>query len=62
MLRADKLLCMIVFSVIPVYIITFLWNQKGLYISRRIQKEKSNEFFHAVQNRLISLNILKETP
>ena len=58
-LRADKLLCMIVFSVIPVYIITFLWNQKGLYISRRIQKEKSNEFFSRCSEQINKFEYIK---
>lgn len=60
-LRADKLLCMIVFCDTGIYYYISLESEGIVYLSEDT-KEKSNEFFHAVQNRLISLNILKETP
>lgn len=44
-LQADKLLCLIIFSLIPFYVITFILNQKKIYMSRKYQKEKSNEYF-----------------
>lgn len=43
--RADKLLCFIIFSLIPFYVITFLLNRNSMYKSRKDQKEKSNEYF-----------------
>ena len=43
--RADKLLCFIIFSLIPFYVITFLLNRNSMYKSRKEQKEKSNEYF-----------------
>ena len=43
--RADKLLCFIIFSLIPFYVVTFLLNRNSMYKSRKEQKEKSNEYF-----------------
>ena len=34
-LQADKLLCIIIFSLIPFYVITFVLNQSKIYVSRK---------------------------
>lgn len=58
-LQADKLLCIIIFSLIPFYVITFVLNQSKIYVSRKSQKEKSNEYFSHCSEQINKFSYIK---
>ena len=43
--RVDKILCVIVFLLIPFYIASFKLNDKKMYSSRKKRKEAANKYF-----------------
>ena len=57
--RADHLLCLIVFLLIPFYLITFFLNKKQLFESHRVQKEASNEYFSRYSEQMNKLAYVK---
>lgn len=57
--RADKLLCIIIFSLVPFYILTFLLNKTKMYQARRESKEKANEYFSRYTEQMDKLPYIK---
>lgn len=57
--HADKLLSMIIISLIPFYIFTFALNKKKMYDAKADAKQKSNEYFSRYSEQINKLPYIK---
>lgn len=57
--HADKLLSMIIISLIPFYIFTFALNKKKMYDAKADAKQKSNEYFSRYSEQINKLSYIK---
>lgn len=57
--RADKLLSIIILSLIPFYVFTFALNKKKMYDAKTESKKKSNEYFSRYSEQINKLPYIK---
>ena len=57
--HADKLLSIIILSLIPFYILTFALNKKKMYDAKADAKQKSNEYFSRYSEQINKLPYIK---
>ena len=58
--RVDKILCVIVFLLIPFYIASFKLNDKKMYSSRKKRKEAANKYFSCYSEQIGKLRHIKQ--
>lgn len=57
--RADKLLCAIILSLLPFYVLTFHWNKHKMFDAKKAAKKAANAYFSRYSEQIQKLPYIK---